>query len=627
MRPIVLLLMLFSQFAFGQSNELKDLENQLKKEKIDTKKLEIINKLVDKAFETDMRQALVYAKQGVAISEKINDKNWTPKFYEMQGRMYANLLVLDSATFFLKKAEKAYIIINDKKGLAKTYFKMAWVQRKNGALDEALQKDLEGLKLMETIDDKAGICDAMTRISEDLTNQNRLKEALEYAEKAIDIADKNNLTSEKYFVYVNAGDVAMSSKKYQESLDYYNKSLSIANEQNLGLVSLSDISNSRGNAYKRLGKYKEALIDYKNAFNYAKSANYQNAMNTVIANLGEVYLLSGKYKEALGYQLETVKLQEDKHDLSNLVENYHHVSTIYSKLGDYKSALAYKQKAYIMRDSIASQESDAKMSEMLTKYETRKKEETIASQETTIKQEKLIQRLFIGLAVLLLVVLTFGFISYQNRAKKNELLAIKNAENELLLKEIHHRVKNNLEVVSGLLALQSAQIDDQSTKDAMQESQNRVNSIGIVHQKLYQGKNLGAVEMKDYVLNLSESILDSFGATGKVDLQIAMENLDLDIDTAVPLGLIINELITNTVKYAFPNNQKGKLTIKLEKQANNILHLVVSDNGVGKSGVVQGTGFGGQLIALLTNQLNGKMTEENKNGTTVIFDFKLKKAA
>lgn len=627
MRPIVLLIMLFSQFVFGQSNELIDLENKLKKENIDTKKLEIINNLVDKAFETDMRQALIYAKQGVALSEKTHDKNWIPKFYEMQGRMYANLVILDSATIFFKKAEKAYIAVNNKKGLAKTYFKMAWVQRKKGALDEALQKDLEGLKLMEAIDDKAGICDAMTRISEDLTTQHRLKEALEYAEKAIVIADKNNLKSEKYFVYVNAGDVAMSSKKFQESFEYYNNALIIVKEQNLGMVNLSDISNSRGNAYKRLGKYKEALIDYKNALTYAKSANYQNALNTVIANLGEVYLLSGNYKEALGYQLETVKLQEENHDLSNLVENYHHVSTIYSKLGDYKSALAYKQKAYILRDSIASQESDAKMSEMLTKYESNKKEETISSQQTTIKQEKLIQRLFIGLAVLLFALLIFGFIAYQSRAKKNELLAIKNAENELLLKEIHHRVKNNLEVVSGLLALQSAQIDDQSTKDAMQESQNRVNSIGIVHQKLYQGKNLGAVEMKDYVLNLSESILDSFGATGKVDLQLAMENLDLDIDTAVPLGLIINELITNTVKYAFPNNQKGKLTIKLEKQANNMLHLVVSDNGVGKSGVVQGTGFGGQLISLLTNQLNGTMTEENQNGTRVTFDFKLKKAA
>ena len=165
-----------------------------------------------------------------------------------------------------------------------------------------------------------------------------------------------------------------------------------------------------------------------------------------------------------------------------------------------------------------------------------------------------------------------------------------------------------------------------NTKDAMSDSRNRVNSIGIVHQKLYQGSNLGAIEMKDYLLNLSESILDSFGAEKQIELNLAMDKLDLDIDTAVPLGLIINELLTNAIKYAFPKEEKGTITIILEKQNTNLLHLEVADNGVGKSGITHGTGFGGQLVSLLTQQLNGIMTEKSQNGTTLIFDFKLKAA-
>ncbi|HTE29650.1 MAG TPA: sensor histidine kinase, partial [Chryseolinea sp.] len=153
-----------------------------------------------------------------------------------------------------------------------------------------------------------------------------------------------------------------------------------------------------------------------------------------------------------------------------------------------------------------------------------------------------------------------------------------------------------------------------------------VHSIGIVHQKLYQGENLGAIEMKDYFVNLSESILDSFGAHGRVSVEFAMEKLDVDIDTAVPLGLIVNELLTNTIKYAFPG-QNGTVRIKLEKQTDGVLHLEVSDNGVGKSGITHGTGFGGQLVSLLTRQLNGSMKEENKNGTRIFFDFKLEKVA
>ncbi len=627
MKNVLLLLLVVFQIGFAQETDLKALQVKLEETKNNSEKLQLLSDMVDIAFQNDIAQALAFARKGVYWSEKTNDKNWLPKFYDMQGRMHANLLDLDSASIYFKKAEKGFIANNDKKGQAKTYFKMAWVHRKNGALDKALAKDLQSLKLMEAINDQEGICSAMTRISEDLTGQKREKEALQYAVKAIAIAEEHNLTGEQFYVTLNAANVAMASSKFSESFNYYDKALQIAKAQDLGLLTLADVTNGRGNAYKRLGNYKMALADYQSCMTYAKAANYQNAISTATANLGEINLLLGNYAAALNYQLETVRMQEANNDFSNLIENYNHVSTIYSKLGQFDAALTFKQKAYQLRDSIASVESDAKMSEMLTKYESDKKEEKIANQETAIAQQKLIKSLFIGLAVLLLGLLIFGYVSYQSRAKKNNLLALKNAENELLLKEIHHRVKNNLEIVSGLLALQSSQIDDQNTKDAMQESQNRVKSIGIVHQKLYQGKNLGAIEMKDYVLNLSESILDSFGAEGKIKLELAMENLDLDIDTAVPIGLIINELITNAVKYAFPDDQKGTLKITLEKRSEQILHLVVSDNGVGKSALTKGTGFGGQLISLLTMQLDGKMVEENDNGTTVHFDFKLKIAA
>ncbi len=404
--------------------------------------------------------------------------------------------------------------------------------------------------------------------------------------------------------------------------------MELASAQNFSEIYFSDFLNNRGNALKRLGRYPAAIKDYQAALAIAKKSNYTNAISATIANLGEVNLLMGNYKEALPYQLETVQLQEKDSDLSNITENYLHVSTIYEHLGDYKSALAYHKKALLIRDSIASAKSDEAMSKMLTQYETKKKEATIEAQKKQISQQKEIQWLGMGVGLLLMRIFIFGYISYRNRSKSNILLiGAKNAENELLLKEIHHRVKNNLEVVSSLLALQSAQIDDPDTKDAMQESQNRVQSIGIVHQKLYQGKNLGAIEMKDYFLNLSESILDSFGADERVKIELAMEKLDVDIDTAVPLGLIVNELLTNTLKYAFPNGSGGKVFIKLEKRKDNILHLEVSDNGIGKSGFTHGTGFGSQLISLLTRQLSGKMREEIKNGTRIFFDFKLNKVA
>ncbi len=214
-------------------------------------------------------------------------------------------------------------------------------------------------------------------------------------------------------------------------------------------------------------------------------------------------------------------------------------------------------------------------------------------------------------------------------------LSAKNAENELLLKEIHHRVKNNLEVVSSLLQLQTAQIDDPSVQAAMLASQNRVQSMGIIHQKLYQGEHLAAIEMRDYFINLSESILDSFNAEGRVKVECDMPKLILDVDTAISIGLITNELITNSLKYAFENEDSGTIKISLNEQntvdegnpdsfGKGSLLLKISDNGIGKpmQGKAKGTGFGTQLINLLTKQLDGQLTYEINNGTIVSLAFK-----
>jgi len=627
MKKVCLLLLFSAQVAYGQKNPYDSLQLKLDVATSDTQKLELIKQLVDIAFISDIQKALVFSRQGVQLADKTGDKNWQPKFYEMEGRMLANLLELDSATAFFNKAMAGYIAVDNKRGQATTAFKIGWVYKKKGEFEKALASDIKASGLMEKLDEKKGMAAAYERICEDLTSQGRLDEAMDYAQKAIDVCKENHLDDEMAFALTMGGYVTIAGKKNQEAFDYFDRALKLARKQNFNQISLSDFLNNHGNALKRLGRYPEAIKDYEAASAIAKKSNYSNAISATIANLGEVSLLMGNYKGALAYQLETVRLQEQDSDLSNLTENYLHVSNIYEHLGDYKLALAYHKKALLIRDSIASVKSDEAMTDMLTKYQTQKKEATILSQQKEISEQNKIQWLGAGVVFLMAAFIIFGIITYRTRAKRSRLLAAKNAENELLLKEIHHRVKNNLEVVSSLLALQSAQIDDPNTKEAMLEGQNRVHSIGIVHQKLYQGTNLGAIEMKDYFLNLSESILDSFGAEERVKIELAMEKLDVDIDTAVPLGLIVNELLTNTLKYAFPKGRKGNVLIRLEKKPNGILHLEVSDNGVGKSGVVHGTGFGDQLISLLTRQLSGKMYEEIKNGTSVFFDFKLDKVA
>ena len=286
-------------------------------------------------------------------------------------------------------------------------------------------------------------------------------------------------------------------------------------------------------------------------------------------------------------------------------------------------------------------EADQRIAKLQTEFEVAQKENTIKSQLLSLTQQRRLQLLTLSAAVLLVLILAGLYRIYQNKRRlntkletlnesleqKNNQLDKRNAENELLLKEIHHRVKNNLEIISGLLALQAAQIDHPLAQAVMQASQNRVLSMGIIHQKLYQKGHLAAIEMKDYFHNLSESILDTFNAADKISITLPMPPLNLDIDTAVPIGLITNELLTNAVKYAFPSNQSGEISISLtETGISNGLVFQLSDNGIGRqnNNSSQGTGFGTELVNLLVKQLEGSLTINTGNGTIIIIHFKNK---
>ena len=632
----LIFLFLFPFLALhAQDKNIDSLLQSLSERQTDTQKLEALSEITSYYSLRDLNKAIIYARQGVQLADKTAVKNWQPKFYEMKGRIHANMLQLDSASLYFAKAEKGYKAIDDKKGQATTYFKISWVHKKKGELEDALKADLKALKLMEEINDKLGIAGAYGRLSLDVLQQGRKEDALEYAKKTIALCEENNFEEELVYAYTAAGDATIALGDNQAAFEYFDKALVSAKAMDFDPMSLADFYNNHGNANKRLGRYQEALKDYNEAQRLAKASNYQNAINAVGANLGEVNMLLGNYKEALPYQLQTISLLEGSGDLPNLPENYMHLSTTYEMLGNYPLALEYQKKARIMGDSIAATESDRNMSELLTQYETGKKEATILVQNQKIEQQRKTQLLYISIAALLAIIIFGMYFSLKNIRKKRKALAILNAEldaknkqNELLLKEIHHRVKNNLEMVKSLIALQSAKLEDGASKEAMLASQNRVQSMGIIHQKLYQGENLGSIEMKDYFINLSEGVLDTFNAEEKVKIECAMDQLNLDVDTAVPIGLIVNELLTNALKYAFPEGVKGQINICLSKNNEELL-LKVSDNGIDKTegATAQGTGFGTQLIQLLTQQLNGTISEDYKNGTHVHFNFKNFKTA
>jgi len=188
-------------------------------------------------------------------------------------------------------------------------------------------------------------------------------------------------------------------------------------------------------------------------------------------------------------------------------------------------------------------------------------------------------------------------------------------EKEQLLKEIHHRVKNNLQIVSSLLSLQSESTADIRFLNMIRESKNRINSMALVHEMLYKSKDLNRIELKEYITRLSNSLINSFSgnqANVKVNLEI-QENLFLEIDKMIPVGLILNELISNSFKYAFSDRNQNLIGIKLFKTGK-LIKMEVYDNGIGFQEGVKSSNLGLQLIRMLSEQLNGKCIFMNDNG-------------
>jgi GAF domain-containing protein len=211
----------------------------------------------------------------------------------------------------------------------------------------------------------------------------------------------------------------------------------------------------------------------------------------------------------------------------------------------------------------------------------------------------------------------------RQRAEEEIKLSLK--EKEVLLKEIHHRVKNNLQIITSLLNLQSAQIKDAETLTMFRESQARVRSMALIHEKLYQSKDLARIDFDGYVRDLMVYLFRSYAANPDlIQTEIDTPNIYLSIDTAIPCGLIISELVTNSMKYAFPNGRRGKIYIGLHAHDDGNLTLEVSDNGIGFADGFdwrESDSLGLQLVSTLTSQLHGKIEVNGKGGASFRITF------
>jgi len=349
------------------------------------------------------------------------------------------------------------------------------------------------------------------------------------------------------------------------------------------------------------------------------------------------------YNKALEFLQKNKKLAEDAHTPAKIASNLRYWYKMDSARNDYKNAFIHLLQNKQLQDTIFNEKKSQQITEMQTEYETEQKEAEIRLKNQNIqllhqnakldqaqlKGAKLTRNITLaGIAVFILIS-GMQYRRYKEKQKLNLLVTNKNAElqklvieKEWLLKEVHHRVKNNLHTVICLLESQAVFLENDALK-AVESSQHRIFAMSLVHQRLYQSTDIQTVDIANYLSEFIMYLKESFGEPANIVFQQEIESMRLDVSQAIPLALIVNEAITNAIKYAFPENRSGVIKIALAREAD-LIRLSIEDNGVGMPESVQ-TGnlssLGLELIKGLTDDLKGKVQFLVKKGTSVIISF------
>lgn len=664
---LLLLIALISSTLYSQSTNVDSLALVLKKLPDGDEKIMVLNQLLKLNLNSDLDKARNYGHQAASLSKKTNNELALASAYKDLGVTHIIASNYDSCWYYYQMAksgfekllrqEKGGDMGKTREGYAGTIVNIGTLYYYQAKLDTAVKYLQQGVELSEKCGALKVKANGLGTLSFIYMDQAKYDDAIEMQFETLHTFEKLDDKEGISRSYQGLGQIYCDYlKKCDLSLNYYRKALalkkSLGNERGEAYVRVL-----MGYAHEKLSAIDSAALDYEVTIKLAEKTGDKRLLADGLSALCEIWMQQGKpfsqrieiaerlvktakeaeYELALcSAYMQLSSIYQDKGDieksiyycnlavpLAEKLKQYSYLETIYHKLyTNYKGhdpakALEALQSYLINHDSVANADRFRAVEDISTKYETAKKEATIAQQSTRLQQERTRFWLISGILVLAIAVGLLLFRLTRQLRKRNE-------EKEFLIKEIHHRVKNNLQVLSSLLHLQSRHIKDEAVLDAVREGQNRVEAMGLIHQKLYMGERLAAVDMQDYLHSLGDTLLDSFGLDDdQVKISFDLQPLRLDVDTAIPLGLIINELVTNSLKYAFPEGKKGEVVVSLWKEAG-LLCLKVADNGVGRAGAPQlknSTSFGTNLVEILSKKLKGKPAVSDNQGYSTVIKF------
>ncbi|KQM76314.1 hypothetical protein ASE74_19895 [Pedobacter sp. Leaf216] len=409
----------------------------------------------------------------------------------------------------------------------------------------------------------------------------------------------------------------------------------------------------RGNVYQSLKRYDIAEKYYLQMIDW-ESKMQSNLFHSAESfyTIAQFYASRNNFAKSNFYYEKVLALPKGVTPLSSIRNIYYNLYQADSAQNNLKAAIEHYKSYKQINDSLLKARSSRDMQELLIQYKANQKEQDneLLRKESTLQHNKL-QRAewltkvtVIGLFALLVIV-GLSLYGFSNRQKANRLLVshqheieFKNEslqhlidkqaklllEKEWLIKEIHHRIKNNLQVITSLLNAQSNYLQNDAALAAIKDSHNRIQSISLIHQKLFQSDHVASINIHSYIVDLMKFLCDTFHVNQRIKFEFDVPEIELDIVQAMPLGLIINEAITNIIKYAFPNNAEGKVLISLSDLNNGHYHFSIEDNGIGLANYHEdenASSLGITLIKGLGGQLGGEVSITSDAGVKISLNF------
>jgi two-component sensor histidine kinase len=519
--------------------------------------------------------------------------------------------------------------------------------RRLGALYEELNQGEEGLPFLRKAlanrlqeKDRAGVVLVARLIVFNLLAQGKAREAFDFFTKVVKehppIDQLSNLAAA-----LALAECYLALKQYPLAEKYYRQMMDI--EKTIRVDSWRKIDNHR-----RIGNFYLVTRQYGKAHHYLDAALRLNTLKGAMPYAVAIHLLLFK---------------------------------VDSTQGRYQEAIAHYQRYKSLNDSIFSEKQSRQIANLQIQYKTREKEQNIALltkqneiQQALLKQKDFQQQVIVAGASMLLLLLGLGYNRYRLKLRSNRLLEAKQQEineknqrlqqllgekeglllekdnlleekehlithqgyilgekdgllreKEWLLREVHHRVKNNLQIVMSLLSSQAAYLEDEKALLAIQESQNRIHAISLSHQKLYLSEKIALIDMSAYIREVVEYLHDSLQMQDQVRFHFSIDPIELNGALAVPLGLIINEAVTNSLKYAFPGGRKGQVSIDLRQSDQPGYLLTIADDGIGLHpdfDLSRTRSLGMNLMRGLSKQLDGSLSIDSANGLTIQVCFR-----